>query len=106
MRTYAQALLLLCLLCLAPILSACDGASVFEYFGFETTKSVQSSHAQAHNTIDTIDKSVRYADQLLPVATELAAPLKAVAAVRYTATLMPREEVPVLFRVGGYVSDI
>lgn len=41
-----------------------------------------------------------------PVGVEAAAPLEGVTGRRYTATLEPREQVSVAFRVGGYVEDI
>ena len=41
-----------------------------------------------------------------PVGVEVAVPLDGVTGRRYTATLEPREQVSVAFRVGGYVEDI
>lgn len=41
-----------------------------------------------------------------PVGVQVAAPLEGVSGRRYTATLQPREQVAVAFRVGGYVEDI
>lgn len=41
-----------------------------------------------------------------PVGVEQAKPLSGDAGRRYTATLLPREQVAMVFRVGGYVEDI
>lgn len=50
------------------------------------------------------EQGVREASR--PVGVEVAAPLEGVTGRRYTATLEPREQVSVAFRVGGYVEDI
>jgi len=52
------------------------------------------------------DKDGAHKAPPLPVVVEIAVPLPAAAGQRYTATLIPREQVTVSFKVAGYVSEI
>lgn len=93
MGTVCRIGLFACLLGCTLFLASCDDSSLLSDLGLSTTP------AQSHDV-----ELSSHIQQAFPVATKKAEPLKAVA--RHTKILMPCEEVPVLFRVGGYIADM
>lgn len=101
MNVLCRNLLLVSLLIVSLFLCACDTSSFLASVGLSSGDTQSDTRQNSENTQENGNIA-----RTLPVAIERATPLQAVAAVRYTATLMPREEVSVLFRVGGYIADI